>query len=395
LDQSDGQQVVWTKRGAVSEMLRIAVACSGLGHIQRGIEAWAGDLAHGLNKAGVAVTLFGGAPAEGVVAVPCLRRTGATNQSLSRFFRHAGGWRYGAGSPYEIEQTSFSLSLWSGIRRGYDILHVQDPQIARFFETTHRRGLLEPRVIYANGTGEDGLVMRRFRNLQLLTSEAREQWRGHEPAGQSVFTIPNFVDTATFTPGDRSGARTRFGLPSDKIIVLCCAAIRKFHKRIDYLLTEFAAIARSDVMLVIAGGREADTAEIIAHGTSILGDRVRFLPDVPRADMPELYRAADLFALASLHEMFGIVLIEALASGLPVVCHDTASFRAIVGAAGHYADASAAGGLAAGITSMLDEEARSSHAREARMQAEHRFSETAVIPQMIAMYRSVLASPPS
>ena len=201
--------------------------------------------------------------------------------------------------------------------------------------------------------------------------------------------VPNFVDTGMFAPGDRQRARARFRLPHDKPIVLCCAAIRRIHKRIDHLLAEFATIPRHDVILVVAGGREADTDEIIALGATLLGDRVRFLIDVPRADMPELYRAADLFVLPSLHEMFGIVLVEAMASGLPVVCHDTPNFRAIVGPAGSYHDVSIAGGLADGITGLLDVARRSELACHARRQVEQRYSAAVVIPEMIAMYRSV------
>jgi len=373
----------------VTNAPRIAVACSGLGHVQRGIEAWASDLAHALNKAGVAVSLFGGAPADGVIAVPCLRRTSGRARFLARLFRHVGGWHYGAGSPYEIEQATFSLTLWHRIRRGFDVLHVQDPLIAAWFENAHRRGLSNARVIYANGTGEDGRVMRQFRDLQLLTEQTYDQWRVQVPVGQSVFMVPNFVDTGIFAPGDRQRARARFGLPHDKAIVLCCAALRRSHKRIDHLLAEFATIPRRDLLLVVAGGREADTDEIIAQGTVLLGDRVRFLIDVPRADMPELYRAADLFVLASLQEMFGIVLVEAMATGLPVVCHDTPDFRAIVGPAGSFHDLSAAGGLAAGITGLLDARTRRELACQARAQAEQRFSATVVIPEIIAMYQSV------
>jgi 1,2-diacylglycerol 3-alpha-glucosyltransferase len=367
--------------------LRVAIACSGLGHIQRGIESWATDLAHGLRAAGVTVSLFGGAPAEGLTAISCLKRTSGANRFLTGMFRHAGGWRYGAGSPYEVEQSSFSLALWPRIRRGFDILHVQDPLIARVFERAHRYGLSEPRVIYANGTGEDEGVMRRFRHLQLLTADAYDKWQA--PSGQSVFMVPNFVDTGVYAPGDRMAARARFGLPEDKIIVLCCAAIRRFHKRIDVLLAEFAAIGGPDVMLVVAGGREPDSDEVMAEGKRLLGDRVLFLPSVARANMAELYRAADMFVLSSLFETFGIVFIEAMASGLPVVCHDTASFRAIVGPAGHFVDASVSGGLAAGIGALLDAGRRAALAREARTQAEQRFSEAAIIPRMIEMYRTV------
>src|SRR5271154_342829 len=222
--------------GTVTGPLRVAVACSGLGHVQRGIEAWASDLANGLNKAGVLVSLFGGAPADGAIHLQCLRRTTDCAGVLARLLQHAGGWRYGAGSPYELEQASFSLALWHRIRSGFDILHVQDPLIATWFETAHRRGVSKPRVVYANGTGENADVMRQFRSLQLLTGQASDLWHGHEPAGQSVFTIPNFVDTKVFAPGNRKQARALFDLPLDKVVVLCCAAIRRTHKRIDHLL---------------------------------------------------------------------------------------------------------------------------------------------------------------
>jgi glycosyltransferase involved in cell wall biosynthesis len=201
--------------------------------------------------------------------------------------------------------------------------------------------------------------------------------------------IPNFVDTSIFAPVDREAARTRFGLPRDKLVVLCCAAIRRFHKRIDHLLAEFATIQRQDVILVVAGGREPDTEEIIAEGIRLLGDRVRFLPDVPRSDMPDLYRAADLFALPSLHEMFGIALIEAMASGLPVVCHDTPEFHEICGPAGLYRDISSPGGLAGGVVALLEMEPRLTLGRLARPWIIQRFSETAIIPLVLDMYRVV------
>jgi glycosyltransferase involved in cell wall biosynthesis len=378
----------------MTDGLRVAVACSGLGHVQRGIESWAADLAGGLRQAGVSVTLFGGAPAAGAVALPCLRRTARANGGVTNLFRHLGGWRMGLGSPYEVEQTTFSWALWQRIRRDFDILHVQDPTLAAWLELASRRGLSRPRVIYANGTGEGPSVMRRFRSLQLLTDGAFQDWQPQAPDGQSVFHIPNFVDTTVFAPGDRSAARAKFELPAEKIIVLCCAAIRRVHKRIDFLLRAFDIATRragADAMLVIAGGREAETDAIIAEGTDLLGDRVRFLPDVARSDMPELYRAADFFVLASLHEMFGIVLLEAMASGLPVVCNDTEAFRAIVGPAGGFHDAGTEAGLADGISALFDDTARLALGRAARSHVEQRFSDVVVIPMITAMYRSVLA----
>jgi glycosyltransferase involved in cell wall biosynthesis len=374
---------------------RIAIACSGLGHIQRGIESWAADLAQCLDRAGANVTLFAGAPISGAATVPTLRRTEKTAIALSSGLRHLGGWRYGMGAPYDVEQTSFALSLWRRIRVGFDILHVQDPMIATWLERAHRAGISRPKVIYANGTGENASVMRRFAFLQLLTQSAADAWRPHKPDGQAVFMIPNFIDTKRFQPGNQAAARARFGLSPNRTIILCCAAISRFHKRVDVLLRAFADVCRdndTDAMLVVAGGRVPETASVIAEGTALLGENVRFLPDLPRDSMPELYRTADGFVLASLQEMFGIVLLEALATGLPVLCNDTPDFRAIVGPGGLYADLGDQGGFSRGLTGLLHPPTRTKLAEAGRTHVEQNFSETAVMAAIIAMYHSVQAA---
>lgn len=375
--------------------LRIAIACSGLGHVQRGVEAWAADLFAALRQAGAAATLFAAGAVPGAEVLPCLRRGAPGAIAVAAALRHLGGWRYGLGAPYEVEQTSFALALWRRVRRDYDILHVQDPLLALRLEQAHRRGLSRPRVIYANGTGERAALLRRFASVQLLTPAAFADWQGHRVPGQAGFMIPNFIDTARFTPAatpaDQATARAELGLPAGVPIVLCCAAIRRRHKRIDYLLEEFAN-SGTDAMLIVVGAREDDTEALIAHGARLLGPRVRFLVGLPRSSMPVLYRAADLFVLTSLSEMFGIVLIEAMASGLPVLCHDTAEFRAIAGPAAQYADLAQPGGLAAALAALLPGAARTALAATARAHVARHFAAEVVVRDILAMYQTVAAA---
>ena len=184
-------------------------------------KSWADDLGRALRRAGADATLFAGARTEGATALACLRRTGAAAGWLDRAVHHLGGWRYGMGNTYEIEQSSFAFALWRRIRHDFDVLHVQDPTLARWLELAHRRGLSRPRVVFANGTGEPAATMRRFAFLQLLTPQALAEWESEKPAGQSVFMIPNFIDTARFAPGDAAAARAALGLPPRALIVLC------------------------------------------------------------------------------------------------------------------------------------------------------------------------------
>jgi glycosyltransferase involved in cell wall biosynthesis len=371
--------------------LRIAIACSGLGHVQRGVEAWAADVFGALRQMNADVTLFAGRPAEDAVALPCLRRNSSGAIRISRVLRHLGGWRYGMGSAYAVEQNSFALALWPHIWKDYDILHVQDPLLALWLERAHRCGLSRPIVIYANGTGERLAIMRRFSTLQLLTPTMFDCWQRNRAGTQTGFLIPNCVDTDRFCPGDQIKARALFSLPQEALIVLCCAAIRRFHKRIDYLLEEFAA-AEGKAMLVVAGAREEDTEELIALGTRLLGPRVRFLPDLPRDAMPVLYQAADVFVLPSLSEMFGTVLIEAAATGLPVICNDTLDFRYVAGPAGFYRDLSRPGGLAA-VLSALQRSDQPAWPQGGRAHIISRFDTKIIARQVLEMYRAATAAP--
>ncbi len=375
---------------------RIAIASSGLGHVHRGIETWATDLGRALNRQGHAVTLFQGAGSTTESwqnSLDCWKRTDERTQRLVRSLGRVG-WRLGAGSGYDVEQTSFSLKLWPQLRREFDLLHVQDPRLALLLDRLHRAGLSRAKVILAHGTEETPQFLRRISVLQHLAPCYLDDWSAHSAPGQQVFAVPNFVDVEQFAPGDRAAARRAWDLPQGALVVLCVAAIKRGHKRVDYLIDEFATFAERlprPAILVVAGGREAETDAVMAHGHQRLGDRVRFLTGVQRDRIPSLYQAADLFALASLHEMMPIALLEALASGLPIAANDTPTLRWMVGSGGRLTTIREPGGLVAQLEALAPEQARRQFAQAARSEAVDRFSEPVVLAQILDMYAAVLA----
>ena len=378
--------------------MKIAVASSGLGHVSRGIEAWAEDLAGELHRRGEDVTLFqGAAEAEDTwrLTLPCWRRFEARTGRLQRLLRLLGGWRFGLGSEYEIEQATFALSLWRRVHREYDIVHVQDYRVAAWLDSWNRRGWSRPQVILAHGTEEPPELLQRVKVLQHLAPCYLDGYQQHRPPKQRVYAVPNFVDVERFHPGDAAEARREWDLPPRALMILCVAAIRRYHKRVDYLIREVATFARQssgEVVLVVAGAREADTDAIIQLASEELGPRARCLVSVPRDRIPSLLRAADVFALASLHEMMPIAVLEALASGLPVVASDTPTLRWMTGPAGRLGDLREPGAMAGLFAGLADQGERRRLASAARHQALAHFSPQVVVDQVLSMYSEVIAS---
>ena len=377
--------------------MKIAIASSGLGHVRRGIESWANDLGLALHRSGADVTLFQGAPSgtepwRRVMA--CCRRDERPVARIRAVTRHLSGWRYGCGSEYDVEQTTFAFSLWRQIRKDYDILHVQDPTLALHLDRLHRKGWSRPRVILAHGTEEEDSFLQKFSYLQHLAPCYQEAWQSRKPPGQLSFAVPNFVDTGIFQPGDRTRARSLWNLPENALIILSVAALKKTHKRCDYLIGEFADFQkRYDglAMLLMAGGRDKETPEVVELGKT-LGSSLRMLESVEREKLSSLYQAADIFAIASLHEMMPIAVLEALASKLPVTCNRTPTLEWMAGRGGAPEDISAPGGLVRQWTRLADLKVRAAMSAEARSQAETTFSEPVVLKRVQDMYQSVMAS---
>lgn len=382
-------------------MSPIAIASSGLGHVTRGIEAWAADLAAELARRGRPVRLYKGA---GVAAyayetvVGCATRESAAAGRVARWTPKALGWRLGAGSPHAVEQTTFALRLVRHLRRQRaGIVHVQDPQVAAVCERARRLGLTRAAVILAHGTEEPPAFLGRFPFVQHLAPWHQEQVAAAGFARPGWAAIPNFIDADVFRPGRSPEVRAELGIPADALVVLTAAAISRGHKRVDYLLAEFARLraARPELpaYLVVAGGWEAGTDELVAEGRRSLGERVRFLVRHPRERMPDLYRAADVFALTSLFEMMPIALLEATGSGLPCVTHAHPVMAWMTGPGGARADLAAPGALAGLLGELLaDGEGRAALGAAARSHALAHFGREAVVDRIEDYYRRVLAA---
>lgn len=170
------------------------------------------------------------------------------------------------------------------------------------------------------------LVRRAAEQADLVTAVSRHTrrlflgWARVPP--ERVKVLPDTVD-ARFRPGPKPTEwLRRHGLEGRKILLtvsrLSAAERYKGH---DVVLRAMARLAPAhpDLAYVVAGeGDDRPRLERLARELGVF-DATRFVGRVPEEDLPAVYRAADLFVMPSTGEGFGIVFLEAIASGVPVV----------------------------------------------------------------------------
>lgn len=158
--------------------------------------------------------------------------------------------------------------------------------------------------------------------------------------------IPNGVDLARFKPGP--GDRARLGFPSDKPIVLMVSAFIESKRVLDGIK---AVSTIADAYLVVAGdGPLRDEAQELAD--RLMPNRFQRI-NLAAQEMPVLYQSVDAFLHLSLLESFGNVFLEAWATGLPIIAHDTERLRWILGDYGDLCDTEDRAALVKTLTETL------------------------------------------
>lgn len=136
--------------------------------------------------------------------------------------------------------------------------------------------------------------------------------------------IPHGVDLIKFKPG---GKKRKLNL--ERPIILCIAGPDKY-KRVEATIKAVKKLNKGSLLLV--GGSDEDEE----WGEKLLGKRFKRMK-AGYEELPEIYRAADVFTMVSEStEEFGIVYLEAMASGLPIVATDDELRREILGPYGIY-----------------------------------------------------------
>lgn len=314
----------WSNKIVTCEFMKIALLCSGLGNVHRGHEVFARDLFDLLHDS-LDITLFkgGGEASERELVVDNVPRNA---QYLDHI--HLAVSPKWENSVREQERTRIETETFAYaalrplLEGGYDVIHCLEQEVCNIIYSQRHLFKVIPKIVFSNGGAIPAKKLPHCDFVQEHTG-----FNLSHSARDKAFMIPHGVDLNRFRLGMKSDFRKKHGIPDDAYVIISVGTICYWHKRMDYVIREVAAL--DDVYLVIAGQTCGDTAAIKEIGARLLGDRVRFVT-LPHDELPTAYSAANLFVLGSLFEAFGIVYIEAMAMGLPVVCTNHPNQRSIV-----------------------------------------------------------------
>lgn len=239
---------------------------------------------------------------------------------------------------YDLVHSHYWLSAVAGmtLAREWDVPHVT------MFHTVERLksqqyGAPEGPASPASALRSEyeGRIAASADTVIVSTEHEREQLRRLYglPAGR-LQIIPCGVDLRAFTPGSPQGrraARQRLA-PSDLPTLLSVGRLDPI-KGLDLLL-EGVAQMKIPARLIVVGGDPAGDAEVerlrALAETLRIGDRVVFPGAVAQPELVNYYRAADALVITSRYESFGLVAVEALAAGTPVVAAQVGGLPSIV-----------------------------------------------------------------
>lgn len=212
------------------------------------------------------------------------------------------------------------------------------------------------------------------------------------------------VDTSVFQPAtDRAALRRELGLDPDALLIGCFGRVRA-QKGVDLLVEAAIRVFphHPRAQLIFSGRITADNRAfadgLIARAKAAgIGDRIRFLGEIPWEEVVRLYRALDLFAAPARWEGFGLTPLEAMASGVPVIAARVGAYETLIRdeETGTLIPPDDAPALARALERWLaDDAGREAAGREARRHVENNHAIEGEARAIVAVYRRLLDACP-
>jgi len=321
--------------------MKIALVCTGLGNVWRGYERFTRDL-FDLVKSDLNITLFkgGGKSEKSERIFPQLRH----DAPILRFFKTKR-------DPYFYQLLSYAAFLVPHLAmRRYDLVHYSEPALGNILYHAKRRLGLKMKLLFSNGVGLPPELCTSATHIQELTDEYYNHALAYGIPESRMSRIPYGLHCSRFGKvQSKTELREKYNIPRQKQVILAVSAVNRTHKRVDYLIEEIAKLP-PEFMLVVCG--KIDDPSIVELAEQRIHGRFRFF-ELPFEEVPEVYNLADFFAHAALEEGFCLAIVEAMASGLPVIAHNAPHFKWLTGSDENLIDLSVPGTLSSKVLELI------------------------------------------
>ena len=305
--------------------IKVALVACGLGHIRRGVEVSTARWYEALkDKNDIDVRLFSGGDYPGATRIDNIPRDLPLKTVLAPFtyFNGRRTWEF----CYGLEQITFAAGFGSTLLSWQpDIVWTKETPFAHVLAFTRPMFNLKYKLIFSNGCGFMPATYAHFDFIQHLHQDAYEDAINFGIPANKMTVLPNLVRIPSVSK-TKEECRQRFGYKQDDWVIICAAAWNCYHKRIDYLIKEVAKIKDQRVKLLLCGQPETDTVHLKKLAQELLPSRIQW-HTLPAQDVPTALKAADIFVLPSLEELFGGVVIEAMMLSIPVITHQKSANR--------------------------------------------------------------------
>ena len=279
----------------------------------------------------------------------------------------------------------------------FDVLHVHEPTVPSVsmlacfaasgpMVATFHTATARSRALQVFGTALQP-VLEKVTGRIAVSPAARRVVVEH--LGGDAVLIPNGVEVARF-----DGAEPLPGRPTGPTVVFL-GRMDEGRKGLAVLLEALPELVRlvPDVRLLVAGPGDAD--DVRAAVPRSLRDRVELLGLVSDEDKPRVFASGHVYCAPNTHgESFGIVLVEAMSAGTPVVASDLEAFRRVLqdGRAGVLVPVRDPGALAQALGDLLHDEPRRARLAAAAREAVEAYDWRTVTAQVVAVYETVTAA---
>ena len=297
----------------------------------------------------------------------------------------------------------------------FDIMHIQTPFVAHYSGVKIAKALNIPCVITYHTLFEQYLYhyipiipkqilkffARRFSATQcnqaqgvISPSSIILQLLKSYGVKNNIRIIPTGINSKKFEFGDSQKFKSSFNIPANKKVLLNVSRVA-FEKNIGLLLEVVNRVKRDipEIILIIAGEGPAKNAYIQQAMNLGLDDNVIFVGYLDRdSDLIDCYHSADIFLFSSMTETQGLVLLESMAAGTPVVSvAEMGTKDILIGCAGAVITNGEIDDFSRKVVSLLNDEHAYEQTRLAAVTYAKQWDSTTLADKMLDFYQHILS----